>query len=70
VQIREVKAGSSYLGQNDLRQHVGLGTNPRADRVEVKWPSGRSDVMTNVPANQIITVREGEGIVSTSPFAR
>jgi len=70
AQIREVKAGSSYLGQNDLRQHVGLGTNQRADRVEVKWPSGRSDVMTNVPANQIITIREGEGIVSTSPFAR
>jgi hypothetical protein len=70
AQIREVKAGSSYLGQNDLRQHVGLGTNQRVDRLEVKWPSGRSDVMTNVPANQIITIREGEGIVNTLPFAR
>ena len=70
TQIREVKAGSSYLGQNDLRQHVGLGTNQRVDRLEVRWPSGRSDVIPNVSADQIITIREGEGIVGTSPFAR
>jgi enediyne biosynthesis protein E4 len=70
TQIREVKAGSSYLGQNDLRQHVGLGTNRRVDRLEVRWPSGRNDVVPNVSANQIITIREGEGIVRTSPFGR
>jgi len=70
TQIREVKAGSSYLGQNDLRQHFGLGTNQRADRLEVRWPSGRNEVVPNVSANQIITIREGEGIVRTSPFAR
>jgi hypothetical protein len=70
TQIREVKAGSSYLGQNDLRQHFGLGTNQRADRLEVRWPSGRNEVVANVSANQIITMREGEGIVRTSPFAR
>ena len=70
TQMREVKAGSSYLAQNDLRQHFGLGTNQRADRLEVRWPSGRSEVLPNVPANQIITIREGEGIVRTSPFAR
>ena len=69
TQIREVKAGSSYFGQNDLRQHVGLGTNARADRLEVRWPSGKTDTVENVPANQIITVREGEGIVSRQPFA-
>jgi len=70
TQIREVKAGSSYLGQNDLRQHFGLGTNQRVDRLEVRWPSGRNEVVPNVSANQIITIREGEGIVRTSPFAR
>ena len=41
TQMREVKAGSSYLGQNDLRQHVGLGASETVDRLEVKWPSGR-----------------------------
>jgi hypothetical protein len=70
TQIREVKAGSSYLGQNDLRQHFGLGTIQRVDRLEVRWPSGRNEVVPNVSANQIITIREGEGIVRTSPFAR
>jgi len=70
TQIREVKAGSSYLGQNDLRQHFGLGTNQRADRLEVRWPSGRNEVIPNVAANQIIAIREGDGIVSAAPFVR
>ena len=46
------------------------GNDQRADRLEVRWPSGRNDVVPNVSANQIITIREGEGIVRTSPFAR
>ena len=70
TQIREVKAGSSYLGQNDIRQHFGLGASARGDRLEVKWPSGRSEVLQNVAANQVITIREGAGIVTQTPFAR
>jgi hypothetical protein len=70
TQLRDVKAGSSYLGQNDLRQHVGLGANERADRLEVKWPSGRVDVVQGLPANLIVTIREGEGVVGRQPFAR
>lgn len=69
-QIREVRAGSSYLGQNDTRQHVGLGSHTRVDRLEIRWPSGRTDVLENVPANQIVTIREGDGIVRASPFER
>jgi hypothetical protein len=70
TQIREVKAGSSYLGQNDLRQHFGLGTNERADRLEVKWPSGRVDVVQGLQADQIVTIREGDGVVGRQPFTR
>jgi hypothetical protein len=70
TQIREVKAGSSYLGQNDLRQHFGLGAATHADRLQVRWPNGRRDTIEDVPANQIITIREGEGIVATTPFVR
>jgi len=70
TQIREVKAGSSYLGQNDARQHFGLGTVTRVDRLEVRWPSGRTELLQNVPANHIITIREGSGIVGRVPFAR
>ena len=70
IQIREVKAGSSYLGQNDLRQHFGLGTDARADRLEVRWPSGRNEVIQDLAANQTITIREGDGVISRLPFAR
>ena len=70
TQIREVKAGSSYLGQNDARQHFGLGHVTRVDRLEVRWPSGRTELLQNVQANQIITIREGSGIVSRVRFAR
>ena len=69
-QIREVKAGSSYLAQNDVRQHFGLASISRADRLEVRWPSGKTDVVENVAANQIVTIREGEGIVDRQPLAR
>jgi hypothetical protein len=65
--MREVKAGSSYLGQNDLRQHFGLGDGTRAERLEVRWPSGRVDVVPDPPVDVIVTVREGSGLVG-QPF--
>jgi len=70
AQIREVKTGSSYLSQSDLRQHVGLGRARQADRLEIRWPSGRTEVLQNIAANAIITVVEGEGITARVPFAR
>ena len=70
TQIRDVKAGSSYLSQNDLRAHFGLGTAAQADRVEVVWPSGRMESVANVAANQIVTIAEGKGIVARQPFSR
>ena len=66
--MREVKAGSSYLGQNDLRVHFGLGQAAQADRLEVAWPGGTTDVVRNIPANQIVTVIEGQGLVKRTPF--
>jgi len=70
TQIRDVKAGSSYMSQNDLRAHFGLGTAARADRVEVVWPSGRMESVANISANQIVTIAEGQGIVARQPFSR
>jgi ankyrin repeat protein len=69
-QIREVKAGSSYLGQNDLRVHFGLGHAALAEKIEIRWPSGIVDVLENVAANQILTVTEGKGITAKAPFTR
>jgi hypothetical protein len=70
TQIRDVKAGSSYLSQNDLRAHFGLAAAASADRIEVVWPSGRTETLTNVSANQIITIKEGNGIVAHKPLSR
>ncbi len=68
TQLREVKAGSSYLGQNDSRVHFGLGRAVRINRLQVRWPSGTVDVEENLEANQILTVVEGKGIVRREPF--
>jgi len=68
-QLREVKAGSGYLSQSDLRQHFGLGRAARIDRLEVRWPSGQVDAMTNLAANQILTITEGRGVTGRSPLA-
>jgi enediyne biosynthesis protein E4 len=70
TQIREVRAGSSYLGQNDLRVHFGLGHAAMVDRIEVTWPSERVEVVSTIAVNQIVTIQEGRGIVARVPFVR
>jgi hypothetical protein len=69
-QLREVQSGSSFLAQNDLRAHFGLGRAERAERLEIRWPDGSSEVVENLPANHLVTVRQGKGIVSRTPLAR
>jgi hypothetical protein len=58
VQYAEVQSGSSYLCYNDARAHFGLGEAPRAESVELRWPSGAVQTLSDVAANQILTVRE------------
>ncbi len=58
VAIREVGAQASYLSQNDLTEHVGLGKLTTVDSVVVNWPSGIRQVMTNVAADQTIEIIE------------
>jgi hypothetical protein len=70
TQIRDVKAGSSYLGQNDVRLHFGLGEAAVAERIDVEWPGGSTDVVRRVAADQILTIKEGSGIVSRMPLAK
>ena len=68
-QLREVQSGSSYLSQNDLRAHFGLGAATRSERLEIRWPGGATEIVQDLPANHVITVREGEGVVGRMPFA-
>ena len=67
-QLREVQSGSSYLAQNDLRAHFGLGAANGAERLEIRWPSGATERVEQLPANHVITVREGEGVVGRMPL--
>jgi len=66
--VREVKAGSSYLSQNDTRVHVGLDRAESVDLLEVRWPRGGTETFKNVAANQILTIREGDGIIARKPL--
>ena len=59
IQIDEVRGGSGYLSQNDLRLHFGIGTHEHIDRIEARWPSGIVDTIRDVVPNQIITITEG-----------
>jgi hypothetical protein len=70
TQMREVKSGSSYLGQNDLRVHFGLADATRVERLDVRWPTGDVETIRDVPADQIVTVTEGKGITARQAFVR
>jgi hypothetical protein len=67
-QIAEVRGGSSYLSQNDLRLHFGLGKSTKIDSVEIRWPSGRVETLENVAADSIYTIVESSGIRDTKPL--
>ena len=68
-QIDEVRSGGSYFSQNDLRVHFGLGKADKIDVLEVRWPSGQVDTLKNIKVNQMVFVKEGEGITRTMQFA-
>jgi hypothetical protein len=67
-QIAEVRGGSSYLSQNDLRLHFGLGKSTKIDSVEIRWPSGKVETLENVAADSIYTIVESSGIRDTKPL--
>ena len=69
-QIDEVRSGGSYLSQNDLRLHFGLGKAEKVDTLEIRWPSGQIDNLKNIAANQLIFVKESQGIIRTMQFAK
>jgi hypothetical protein len=58
TQYDEVRSGGSYLSQNDLRLHFGLGSAPRVDRIEIEWPSGNRQTLRNVAADRAMVVEE------------
>jgi enediyne biosynthesis protein E4 len=67
LQAQALMSQSSYLSCNDPRLHFGLGHETIAD-VEIRWPNGLTEYARRVEANQLLTVREGSGVVSKTSF--
>ncbi|MDP9159382.1 MAG: CRTAC1 family protein [Acidobacteriota bacterium] len=69
-QFSEVRGGASYLSQNDLRLHFGLGAGMRMTDVEIKWPSGKREMLHDLPADFIYVIGEGEGVKDRTPLRK
>jgi len=67
-QIDEVRSGGSYISQNDLRVHFGLGKADKVDLLEIRWPSGIIDTLKDLKSNQLIYVQEGHGLLRSMSF--
>jgi hypothetical protein len=65
-----LRSGSSYLSASELVLTFGLGSSTKANSVEIHWPSGATDRLTNVDADQIITVKEGSGVIHAQPLQK
>jgi hypothetical protein len=57
-QVQEVTSQSSYYSHNDQRLHFGLGEHEKAEVIEIRWPSGQTETLKNIVANQILTIKE------------
>jgi hypothetical protein len=68
VQIDEVRGGGSYLSSSDQRLHFGLGADAVMKQVQIEWPSGLVEKLSDVAADRIYTVVEGKGIQQTDKF--
>ena len=63
-------SGGSYLSQNDLRVHFGLGAATKIESLEIRWPSGEMETLKDLDADRFYAVLEGKGIVPAQPFGQ
>jgi hypothetical protein len=70
TQTEMMRSGSSYLSASELVLTFGLGKQDKANQIEIRWPSGQMDRLSNVAAGQTITVTEGEGIKTSRPYEK
>jgi hypothetical protein len=66
--MNEVRSGGSYISQNDLRLHFGLGSEDKIPSVEISWPSGKTDVLHDLAADFIYTIVEEQGVRQRIPL--
>ncbi len=66
--VDEVRSGSSYDSNSDMRVHFGLGAAAKLDSVQIRWPSGLTETFDNLAVDKIQTLKEGTGVdVKPSP---
>jgi enediyne biosynthesis protein E4 len=65
-----LRSGSSYLSASELVLTFGLAQNERANAIEIRWPNGQIDRLSNITAGQTITVTESKGVTASRPFAK
>jgi hypothetical protein len=70
AQTAEVHSGRGYQSHYGSRLHFGLGKRDHIDRIEVRWIGGGVDVLENVPANRLLTIREGSKEASGTSVAK
>jgi len=70
TQTQMLRSGSSYLSASELVLTFGLAHNEKADAIEIRWPSGQIDRLSNVNAAQTITITEGKGITASRAYGK
>jgi hypothetical protein len=70
VQKDEVRSGDSYISQSDHRLHFGLEKRTKVDLIEIRWPSGAVDKVTDAKANKLMIIKEGQGIIEQKAFKK
>ena len=70
TQTQMLRSGSSYLSASELVLTFGLTRNEKADTIEIRWPSGQIDRLSNATAGQTFTVTEGKGISASRPYGK
>ena len=70
TQTQMLRSGSSYLSASELVLTFGLSHNEKADAVEIRWPSGEVQRLSNARAGQTVTVTEGKGISASRAFEK
>jgi enediyne biosynthesis protein E4 len=68
TQSQMLRSGSSYLSASELVLTFGLARHDKADAIEIRWPSGQVDSLSNIAAGQTITVTEGKGVTASRQF--
>lgn len=68
IMMQEVQAGGSYLSQNDLRLHFGLGSDEKIESAEIRWANGNSTKLVGLQPGRMITISEKGGILLSTPY--